>query len=77
MVRQQEGSHQGRHGGLPLHSRLSPSDDYLINQLIFISGRATATGRPLATLVIIQQHSHGSARYEIVPQYPGSVPGTL
>jgi hypothetical protein len=37
MVHQPEGSHQGTHGGLPLHSRLSPSDDYLINQLIFIS----------------------------------------
>ena len=45
MVRQQEGSHQGRHRclpwWLPLHSRLSPSDDYLINQLIFISGGLT------------------------------------
>jgi hypothetical protein len=42
MVRQQEGSHQGRHRCLPLHSRLSPSDDYLINQLIFISHRASS-----------------------------------
>ena len=30
-------SHQGRHGGLPLQSRLSPPVDYLINQLISIS----------------------------------------